>query len=65
MGKGNKTKKAVVKRFHRTARGKVMHYRGGKSHLQGHKSRKRKRHLREKMRASPGFEKEFSLVMGK
>ena len=62
MGKRHKTKKAVAKRMKRTARGKIMHFRGGKSHLQSHKSRKRKRHLREKMRASSAFEKEFSLV---
>jgi large subunit ribosomal protein L35 len=64
MGK-QKTKKSVAKRFKRTARGKVLHARGGKSHLLGHKSRKRKRHLRQKLRASPSFEKALSLVLGK
>lgn len=65
MGKGNKTKKAVVKRFRRTARGKVLNAHGGKSHLNTSKSKKRKRHLRKSVRVSTAFEKSFSLVMGK
>lgn len=41
-----KTKKAVAKRFRRTARGKIKHGCAGRGHLLGHKTRKRKRHLR-------------------
>ncbi len=41
-----KTKKAVAKRFRRTARGKIKHGCAGRGHLLGHKSRKRKRQLR-------------------
>ena len=42
-----KTNKAIAKRFKKTARGKILFARPGKSHLNGHKSRKRKRHLRK------------------
>ena len=41
-----KTKKSVAKRFRRSAGGKMLRSKGGKGHLQTHKSRKRKRHLR-------------------
>jgi large subunit ribosomal protein L35 len=43
--KGNKTKKAVAKRFKITARGKVMRMRSGKRHLLSTKSPKRRRSL--------------------
>ena len=46
MAKKSKTNKSVAKRFRKTARGKIMFNRPGKSHLLGHKSRKRKRQLR-------------------
>ena len=47
MGKQKqKTKKAIAKRFFRTARGKIRHGSAGRGHLLGHKSRKRKRQLR-------------------
>lgn len=65
MGKRHKTRKTVAKRVKRTARGKIISARGGKSHLQGHKSRKRKRHLRKQMRVSPALEQVFSLSIGK
>lgn len=41
-----KTKKAATKRCKMSATGKVMQSRAGKSHLNGNKSRKRKRNLR-------------------
>ncbi|HOW98727.1 MAG TPA: 50S ribosomal protein L35 [Kiritimatiellia bacterium] len=41
-----KTRKAVSKRFHKTAGGVIKHACGSRSHLLGHKSRKRKRQLR-------------------
>lgn len=42
-----KTKKSAAKRFRRTASGKLKFAHGGKSHLLGGKTRKRKRHLRK------------------
>jgi len=41
-----KTKKAATKRFKMSATGKAMRSQAGKSHLNGYKSRKRKRNLR-------------------
>ena len=57
------TKKAIAKRFKRTARGKIMHARGGKSHLLGQKSRKRKRHLRSAAIMSPADTKVFQRML--
>ncbi len=42
-----KTKRAAAKRFNKTAKGKYVFNRPGKSHLLTHKSRKRKRYLRK------------------
>jgi large subunit ribosomal protein L35 len=42
----HKTKKAIAKRFRRSARGKIKHGAANRGHLLGHKSRKRKRQLR-------------------
>ncbi|NDY41286.1 50S ribosomal protein L35 [Dissulfurirhabdus thermomarina] len=42
-----KTKRAAAKRFHKTGSGKYAHFKSGKSHLLTHKSRKRKRRLRQ------------------
>jgi large subunit ribosomal protein L35 len=41
-----KTNKAVKKRFKITKTGKVRRYRAGVGHLNSHKSRRRKAHLR-------------------
>jgi large subunit ribosomal protein L35 len=41
-----KTRKAVAKRFKRTAKGKIKHSKAGSGHLLSSKSRKRKRKLR-------------------
>ena len=43
--KGNKTRKAVAKRFKITARGKVLRMHGGKRHLLATKNAKRRRKL--------------------
>ena len=43
-----KTKKAVAKRFKRTAKGKIVYHKPGKGHLLTSKTRKRKRGLRSK-----------------
>lgn len=49
MGKKikHKTKQAVAKRFKRTATGKIKRSHTSRGHLLGHKTRKRKRHLRK------------------
>lgn len=41
-----KTKKAIAKRFRKTASGKIKHLGAGRGHLLIAKSRKRKRHAR-------------------
>ena len=41
-----KTKKAATKRMKKSATGKILRTQGGKAHLNGYKSRKRKRNLR-------------------
>jgi large subunit ribosomal protein L35 len=41
-----KTNKSVRKRFKLTKKGKVRRFRAGVAHLNSHKTRKRKRHLR-------------------
>ena len=43
-----KTRKALAKRFRITPKGKVLHNKAGKSHLQSHKSGNRRRKLRKK-----------------
>ena len=41
-----KTKKSATKRMKMSATGKVLRTQGGKSHLNGYKTRSRKRNLR-------------------
>ena len=43
-----KTRKALRKRFHKTATGKILHMGAGRGHLMTTKSRKRKRNARNK-----------------
>lgn len=43
-----KTKKALRKRFRKTATGKIIHLGAGRGHLMTTKSRKRKRNARNK-----------------
>jgi large subunit ribosomal protein L35 len=45
MGKPGKTRKAVAKRFKKTANGKLKFHSPGRRHLASSKSRKRKRQL--------------------
>lgn len=52
-----KTKKAATKRLKMSATGKVMRSQGGKSHLNGYKSRGRKRNLRGTTVAAEVFTK--------
>jgi large subunit ribosomal protein L35 len=48
-----KTKKALRKRFRKTATGKVIHLGAGRGHLMTTKSRKRKRNARNKRALAP------------
>lgn len=41
-----KTKKAATKRIKKSATGKILRSQGGKAHLNGYKTRARKRNLR-------------------
>jgi len=52
-----KTKKSATKRLKMSATGKVMRTQAGKSHLNGYKSRGRKRNLRGTIAASDVFVK--------
>jgi large subunit ribosomal protein L35 len=60
MGK-RKTSKSIAKRFRKTARGRVLHARPGKSHLNTNKSRGRKRRLRRGGKVHAAFEKQIAL----
>jgi len=52
-----KTKKALVKRFRKTASGKINHMGAGRGHLMTSKSRKRKRNARNKRALGPTEQK--------
>ncbi|HMP90550.1 MAG TPA: 50S ribosomal protein L35 [Kiritimatiellia bacterium] len=58
-----KTKKAVAKRFKKTANGKVKRAKVGRRHLLSSKSRGRKRALRKAALVSPHFEKQIRNVL--
>jgi len=58
-----KTKKALTKRFRITSKGKVMHSKGGKSHLMSTKSGDRKRQLRKKGELSKGETAKIKKIM--
>jgi large subunit ribosomal protein L35 len=60
----HKTKKAIAKRFRRTATGKLLRHKGGKSHLATTKSRKRKRKLRRATTVPATFAKKLSAMLG-
>lgn len=64
MGKP-KTRKAVAKRFKKTATGKIKRAHGGTGHLMTAKSRGRKRKLRRGTLAAPGFEKSLRIALGR
>lgn len=52
-----KTKKCATKRIKMSATGKILRTQAGKSHLNGYKSRGRKRNLRGLSVADKSFEK--------
>lgn len=58
-----KTKRAVAKRFKKTATGKVKRAKVGRRHLLSSKSRGRKRSLRQAAIVPPSFEKQIRNVM--
>lgn len=58
-----KTKKAVAKRFKKTATGKLKYHKIGRRHLLGHKTRGRKRGLRKSAVLSASFEKQISSTL--
>lgn len=62
MGK-QKTKKAIAKRFRKSAKGKMLYTRPGKSHLNTHKSRNRKRALRRTGQTTPAFQKRLAVLV--
>ncbi|MEK7269714.1 MAG: 50S ribosomal protein L35 [Planctomycetota bacterium] len=45
-----KTRKALAKRFKKTATGKLLHWKAGRRHLMSGKSAKRRRRLRKTSR---------------
>lgn len=60
-----KTKKAVAKRFKKTAKGKITRSSTGRGHLLGHKTRKRKRNLRGSRLVSAADEKRITTLLPK
>ena len=58
------TRGASVKRFKLTKRGKVRRYRAGVAHLNSHKSRKRKRHLRHPVALEGGQVRMIKRLLG-
>lgn len=58
-----KTKRAAVKRFKRTATGKLKHYHANTSHLFASKTQKRKRQLRRPALVSSGDYKRLKDVV--
>jgi large subunit ribosomal protein L35 len=61
----HKTKKAIAKRFRRTATGKILRPHGGKSHLATSKSKGRKRHLRRAATVPEPVASKLSVLLGK
>jgi large subunit ribosomal protein L35 len=59
-----KTRKAVVKRFKKSATGKILHKKPGRRHLAASKTRKQKRRLRQTVQAGGEIAKSLSLEMG-
>jgi len=64
MAKSGKTRKAIVKRFKKTANGKLKFHSPGKRHLATGKSRKRKRQLGKAKFATPGDVSRLTKAMG-
>ena len=59
-----KTRKAVAKRFKKSATGKILHNKPGRRHLAASKTRKQKRRLRQTMQAGGLFAKALSNELG-
>ena len=59
-----KTRKAVTKRFKKTATGKILHKKPGRRHLASSKTRKQKRRLRQSVQAGGEVAKSISSEMG-
>lgn len=59
-----KTRKAVAKRFKKSATGKILHAKPGRRHLAASKTRKQKRRLRQSVQATGKFAKSLSIEMG-
>ena len=60
----HKTRKAVAKRFKKSATGKVMHHKPGRRHLASCKTRKQKRRLRQTVQAGGAMAKTLAKEMG-
>lgn len=60
----SKTRKAVSKRFKKTATGKVMHHKPGRRHLASCKTRKQKRRLRQTVQARGAMARNLASEMG-
>ena len=59
-----KTRKAVAKRFKKSATGKMLHKKPGRRHLAASETRKQKRRLRQTNQAGGKFAKSLSLELG-
>ena len=59
-----KTRKAVAKRFKRSATGKILHKKPGRRHLAASKTRKQKRRLRQTAQAVGKIAQSLSLELG-
>ncbi len=58
-----KTHKGAKRRFHITATGKVMHRKGGISHMRFRKSKRAKAMVADKMMAAPAMQKRIHRLM--
>ena len=59
-----KTRKAVAKRFKKSATGKILHKKPGRRHLAASKTRKQKRRLRQTVQAGGALAKTLANEMG-
>ncbi|MBR6023050.1 MAG: 50S ribosomal protein L35 [Kiritimatiellae bacterium] len=59
-----KTRKAVAKRFKKSATGKIMHKKPGRRHLAACKTRKQKRRLRQTAIATGTIARSLSIELG-
>ena len=59
-----KTRKAVAKRFKKTANGKILHKKPGRRHLAASKTRKQKRRLRQNVQAGGKYAQALSIELG-